>query len=231
MPAETILIKNEYYPKGLTRERVEKHYKTYRNYILKEVDRSKIVLFFAVDTNQLIVRRNLDNAPIVLTKENYDTVMSKRVVSIAMELGSVTDLWFVDIDPGNNVTHKRLIEITDKIVELFSRQYNEGYAKQKNPKIVTTSSGFHIMMKMKSRTTVSKVQYEIKTFLENEMKNYEDVLINKKRKNENEIILDLSPLNRRGSRVVPYALNRNGLMCIDVSRDYKKWKFEYGVIS
>ena len=230
MAQDTILIQNRYYPKGLTKQRIEKHYNTYKNYILAELNQKAVVLFVAPTTNNLIVKRNIDGQPIILTKYNYDNLMTNRVVSISVEFGPITDLWFVDIDPGKQVNKKDLINTTTKVVEIFKNLYETGYAKVKQPRVVTTSSGFHVMIKMKDRSTVKTTQIKIQDLLEKEFKKSELVVVNKRRKREDEIILDLSPLNKRGSRVVPYSLNRNGLMCIDVSRDWEKWNFDYGVL-
>lgn len=219
-----IIVSNNYY-KELREDDIRKHYLKYKEYILKEINKRPLVLFLAPTTNHLIVRRNIDGQTIILTDKNYEQILHGRVLSIAVEVGSITDMWFVDIDPGSRVKKQELLSVVKVVVDSFLEKYQIGEAIWKYPRVLNTSTGFHIEMRMKSRSNTKKIQEEIKNYLEKIFKNYDNILINKRKNSENQISLDLTSLNKRGSRVVPYALNRNGLMCMDITKVWPKFKF------
>jgi hypothetical protein len=219
-----IIISNRYY-KGLREDDIKKHYLQYKDYILRETKDKPIILFLAPKTNLLIVKRNIDGKTIFLTEDNYEQILHGRILSIAAEIGSITNIWFVDIDPGPQVKKNDLWNILKIIVDSFVLKYQMGDAKWNYPRILNTSTGFHIEMMMKERNTVQKIQEDIKEYLQEVFKEYDGVLINERRKRGDETVLDLSSLNRRGARVVPYALNRNGLMCMDITKNWSSFKF------
>ena len=54
---DTIIIKNEFYPSGLTEYTIYNYYMKNKNIILNEINNREIMIFFASDMNKFIVRR------------------------------------------------------------------------------------------------------------------------------------------------------------------------------
>jgi len=223
--ANEIIVSNNYY-KDLREDDIKNHYLKYKDNILREIHNRPIVLFLAPKVNVLIIKRNIDNKPIILTEDNYEQIMHGRILSIAVEVGALTDMWFVDMDPGQRVKKNDLWEILRMTIRAFEEKYQIGESVWQHPRILNTSTGFHIEMKMKKRNTPQRIQEEIIVYLEEIFDKYGDVLIHQRRKTPIQTVLDLSSLNSsRGARVVPYALNRNGLMCMDITKRWTVFKF------
>ena len=80
---DSIVIRNDYYPSGLTQGMVWDHYTKYKSKILKEVRKKPIILFIFVQESVSIVRRFYNYNLIKLTKKNFDKVINGRTVSIS----------------------------------------------------------------------------------------------------------------------------------------------------
>lgn len=220
------LIQNIYYPSGLNEQRILNHYHTYKKQILNEVEKP-VILVIGTGLNEYVIKRNMNEQPIYLTDKNYDQIIHGRVISLFVELGSPTNKWCFDIDPGNRVKDQESKKALSNVIELVSSLWEMGLTKFKQPRITNTSRGYHVFTIMKTRNTYEKnYQNALKQLspLENKY------IINKRRTNENEIIIDLSPMRRRGSHVVPYALNRNGLMCMDITKNWDKFNRKDAII-
>ena len=50
------------------------------------------------------------------------------------------------------------------------------------------------------------------------------------RKDESVINLDLTPMYHRGSHTVPWALNRNGLICMDVTKNIQRFQRKDAIV-
>jgi len=222
MPEEknAVIVKNVYYPDGLHELTIKEHYKKYKEQILKEVDKHPVVFAISTDVNQFVIRRLYKNRVVTLNRINYDFFMHGRVVSIFVELGYISNLWLVDIDPGKLVSEEETKDALEKVIEVFRNLWQKGYSKDKEPRIISTSRGYHVLANMKKRGSSESNINELLPFL----KSLEDkYIVNKMRKSERDIVIDLSVMKKRGSHVVPYSLNRNGLMAMDISKTWKRF--------
>jgi hypothetical protein len=223
-----IIISNSYYS-ALRENDIIAHYKKYKTQILKEIKNQPVIFFIATKTNTLVVRRRIYNSLIYLFEDYYEQILHGRILSISYEIGAITNIWFVDIDPGKYVKHGELMEKLEIVVDTFNNLYSTGYAK-KTARIFNTASGFHVEIEMKNTDTVNNIKNNIIDLFEKKLEKDDTFIINKNRRNQNETIIDLSSLNRKGSRLVPYALARNGLMCMDITNNWKKFRFENAII-
>ena len=232
MPEEknAIVVKNVYYPDpdGLRELTIKEHYQKYKEQILKEVGNHPVVFAIATDVNQFVIRRLYKNREVILNYTNYDFFMHGRVISIFVELGYISNLWLVDIDPGKLVSEEETKDALEKIIEVFRTLWQKGYSKDKEPRVISTSRGYHVLANMKKRGSSENNIHELLPFL----KSLEDkYIVNKMRNSERDIVIDLSVMKKRGSHVVPFALNRNGLMAMDITTKWKNFKREDAIVN
>lgn len=223
MPEEknAIIVKNVYYPDGLLELTIKEHYQKYKEQILKEADKHPIVFAIATDVNTFVIRRLYKGKVVTLNRINYDFFMHGRVISIFAELGYISNVWLVDIDPGKLVSEEETKEALEKVIEIFRNLWQKGYSRDKEPRVISTSRGYHVIANMKDR---GSSENNIKRFLPF-LKPLEDkYIVNKMRKSERDIVIDLSVMKKRGSHVVPFSLNRNGLMAMDISKTWKRFR-------
>ena len=232
MANNDIIVRNKYYPDGLTEESIQSHYIKYQTEILNETKMHPIVLAIATGTNQYVIRRNNhDGTPIVLSSNNYSKYMNGRTISAFVELGNISNIWHIDIDPGDNVTEKETKDCLFELVTVIEKNlFQKGFTVLSNPvRITSTSTGYHVFIKMaRTQSGINNLD-DLKMWLYSVpfKKKY---LINDKRKDSKQINLDLSVMNRRGSYVIPYALNRNGLMVKDVTKNWTKFQRKDAII-
>lgn len=215
-PTKTI-IKNEYYSNGLSSGEIYNYYMDNKNLIIEYADGRPILLFYKFDQyRDFIVKRNIGGKKIVLTKDNYEEIITGYNVSLSVETeyrdNRVKEL-IVDIDPiSKKVTEKELKNCIVDVSILFP-EYKH--------KIITNSAdGYHI------RFLTDKIVPRIPIF-----KNAEKVLVEKlgnkylindksRYKDVQAINIDLVAMQRRGTITVVNALCRNGLICKNITNNY-----------
>lgn len=224
---DTIIIQNEFYPDGLKEIQIWNHYKKYKNKILQEVGNRPILLFIFPNLNTPIIKRFHKFAPIRFNKENYDYFITGRTVSISVEQEKNKLNYFcIDVDAGFEISEDDKKKCISEILRVFQ----------------------DIKLINRTRITVSANSYHVYGYLKKTLKNDEGVhLLRKKfqedkiikknyrissrvRTNESVINLDLSPMYHRGSHTVPWALNRNGLICMDITRNWKTFQRKDAVV-
>lgn len=216
-----IIVQNKYYTSGLREQTINNYYQKNKHKIIKETNNRPITLVIAYDTNEFVIRRNINEKLIYLNNENFDKLVHGRIASMFVELGSPTNLWCIDIDPGKNVKENETKKAVEDLVLFFDEMYDKGYMKYDGLRITSTSRGYHIFATMKQRYAYEKNYNNAFEALQVFKKDY---VIDKRRDNEDQIILDLSVMKRRGSHVIPNALNRNGLICMDVTENWETFK-------
>lgn len=220
----TVVVKNKYYPGGLTEGQVWSHYQKNKPEILKEINRKPVTLFIYTDINEWIVKRKLFNSSFTLDNSNYTSVLTGRTVSISAEQGKMTEFWIIDIDPGPSVNEMLL---KDCITDLISSTIFK-IPTVKGMRIISTSKGYHFYILLKKKMNIDVSRRILFKMLTSEFTG--KYLINKKSPKGPEINLDLSPTSFRGSHVVPGALTRNGLVAVDCTRNWESFTRQRAVI-
>ncbi len=205
----TIVIKNEFYPKGLSELDVYNYYMNNKKKILNEVSGRDLMLFLAVDTNKFIVRRHTKFDDFIqLDYYNYDRIINGRVVSIHSTFGSRESFGIVDIDCSNFDDAKYgAAEVYDLLVKY-------------NPKLeirYTGKDSFHILYKFDHLYEISRIRSMLKELLSDLAAN-QKYTINKTR-SKDKINLDLSSNKIRGGFITLHSLSILGLRCMKISRN------------
>jgi len=218
-----VLIKNKYYPSGLREKEINKYYQTHKDSILLETNNKNVVLVIAVDTNKNIIKRNINNKPIRLNEENYSKIIHPRVISIFTEMKPITNLWCIDIDSGGNVSEKNMKEAVKDVLKIFYKLYEKGFTASNKHfyRITSTASGYHVFGYMHDFKTLDKNYEMAEEFFSPLSKKY---VFNSKKYKSTDIIIDLSPMRKRGSYQTPWALCRNGLICMDITYYLENFK-------
>ena len=227
MPYDTVVIKNEYYPKGLTELDIITHYQKFKPYVLNEIQNKNVVLVLAVDVNKFILRRNLYGKNIIINKSNYDNILNGRIVSIFQEVNDITDKWYIDIDKNSSsVRESDLKDAINDILKFFNILYKKGLLKEVVNTIVNTSTGYHIITTTNNKLNINDQRIFLEKLLEKSFKNKYGINDYK----FHEINLDLSIMKPRGCHIVKYALNRNGLICVDITKTWEKFQRHMAII-
>jgi len=210
----TKIIRNEYYKSGLTELKIWNHYQRNKNKIIEYINNKYVMLFIIPEMNKYIIRRKIDGKPFTLNKNNFDLVMTGRTISIAVEQSNRTDRLIIDIDPPkSNINENSLKEAIGDILS-SSSIHNVLFNK-----VYCTGRGYHIHFVLKNKINIS----DGKELLLSELRKFEDKYdINKK--SSSRINLDLSVMNNKSVYVVPYSLNRNGLICMDITNRWLTFK-------
>jgi len=228
-----ILLINKYYPSGLTEEKVLEYYMDNKETVLKECGDAYIIFYIVLENGQTVIkRRDTDGKYIKLDEKNYEKHVHKRVLSLWREHESFTNKWIFDLDFGPNIKENLKKDCVYDILGFYSNLYERGWTwNVSSYRITNTSTGYHVFLEMKRRNSsinnVRLAEEELKKYFEES--NY---IINRRNKYKayNDIIIDLSPMYPRGSYVVPFSLNKNGLICEDVTLKFETYKREDSIL-
>lgn len=200
-----VVVKNQFYPKGLTQEQIYNYYVSHKIELLNSVNDREIIIFFCVDINKFIVkRRDPIGGFFKLNNNNFSKIISGRTISIhstmkQKERFGIIDIDTIDFNKGKNVTG----EIYDYL-----------YKENKHISIrFTGKNSFHIIYNFKNDLDINNIRSLITNFLGPFSDKYHIGI------GERENIgLDLSPNKFRGGFISLHSLSIDGLKCMEVSR-------------
>ena len=202
---DTIIVKNEFYPDGLTQEDVYNYYMKNKQNILEQTKNREIMIFFATDLNRVIVKRKIHEDYIKLNSLNYSSVVSGRTLSLISTMNRQENFGIVDIDYHEFDTAK----------EVVADVYDYLYRTNKNLKIIFTGkSSFHIKYMFDKKYDIDQIRFELKNTLQDLADKY-DIEFKRQKSKPN---LDLSPNKYRGGYITVYSLSTLGLKCMEVLR-------------
>lgn len=216
MPESTIVVKNKYYPIGLNEGQVLKHYSKYKNVIIKEINNRPVLLFIYPDVNKWVIRRNIKNNNIYLNRDNYDSIITGRTVSISVERKNLISYFCIDVDPGLRVQEDDIKKAT---IELSKNKDLLFYTK--SVRITSTSKGYHVYFFLYKPMSMTSSLQILKPILTNYRYDY---VIGGKAPKPNQIKFDMATNINKGSHTVMNALTREGLVCMDVTTTLQQFE-------
>jgi len=207
----SILIQNDFYPNGLTEEKIYNYYQSIKNKIINEVKNREIILFINTDINQTIVRRYE-----ILNNTNFDKLIHGRVVSIVSTMNKVENFGIIDIDYYDFEASKNIVLDIYNYLKTFSSIQN----------IIihfTGKTSFHILVYFKMKKEINEIRLYLREILLSKFKNIYDLTF---KRNTTVPNLDLSPNKFRGGFIAQYSLSTIGLRCMEIPigqiKDFKK---------
>ena len=206
---ENVLIKNEFYPEGLTELDCYKYYQKLKPRVLKETIGRDIILFIATDINKTTIKRKGVERPyIILTPSNYDEVVHPRVVSIHSAVRKMEEFGIIDIDTDD--FNQAKTAVVDVYNVMFKAQFVDSVKVR-----FTGKNSFHVVLNYKRKLHVDGSRLMIQEYLEkNNLKRNYTISHQKNSKVPN---LDLYRNVFNAGFITEHSLSVLGLKCIEVS--------------
>ena len=209
---ETVVIKNSFYPSGLTEIDIWNYYQKVKTQILNETKNKDIMFFINIDVNKPIIKRKVEGSFIHLTPKNYDTLITGRTVSIHSAMGMYSDFGIIDVDVDKSDGFKWALDATKNIYS---------FTMDKIPIIKTASirftgkGSFHIKVDFGRNLKTDAIRYLLdKFFRESELSRVYSV--NEKKARPGVPNIDLNRNCKNCNYVTLNALSILGLRCMEV---------------
>lgn len=159
----TIVVKNKYYPNGLSELDVWNYYQKIKPIILKETMGRNIMFMIMTEENKAIIKRkDKDGKTIRLLPKNYDDLITGRTVSIHSGMNGYESFGIIDIDISETTSF-------DKAKKAAFDVYN--FVIDKLPIVssakirFTGKSSFHIVCEFNKKMKVDAMKFLIEKFL------------------------------------------------------------------
>ena len=209
---ETLVIKNMFYPAGLTELDVWNHYQRVKRDMLMEVRNRDVMVALMVDLNKHIFRRKgRGDSYIRLTPQNYDQAITGRTISLYPSMGQYEDFGLIDIDlhPGDGFNWAK--EVTRNVYD---------FVMDKMPLVKTAQirftgkQSFHIKCSFARKHKIDSIRFLLRKFLQNS--DLSNVYTIEAKRRGNIPNLDLAPNKFRGNFIGLHSLSLLGLRCMEV---------------
>lgn len=212
-----IILKNQFFPDGLTEKEIYNYWVKNKSNILKNLMFSKQVMFFLSPAeNEYVIRRyqksNLKTY-YILSEENYEKILNGRIVGIVNIFQPKSNWGVIDIDYNgkNDIANEnefnQIKQLTAQLYDFFIRYYPiKIFYSGKN--------GFHLICQFEKKIKID----QIKNILKNQLSSTSLSIL--QRSNSFTCVkIDLSPNMVNGGVITPYSLNKIGLPSIPVKMD------------
>lgn len=214
-----IVIKNKYYPDGLTEQDIYDYWIKSKQLILEQTQNRDVIFYITPELDKKIVRRwESKDSLLRLTPTNYEKVLTGRITGVVSVMREMEEFGIIDIDVDSNneiengetgfgLAKKACADVYDFFSRLYPCQIK-----------FTGKNSFHIICQMPQRMRIESIkeilQKQINT--SNLSKLYETKI---NRKNRYVPFLDLSPNKKNGGFITLHSLNIIGLksMIIDIN--------------
>lgn len=200
----TIIIKNNYYKKGLTEEDVYSYYMKHKILLLNQVKNRDVIIVINTDVNNSIFRRKLKDEYIKLNINNYNKLIHGRVVTIYSTMNQFEKIGIIDIDfhkfKQSQLTAINVFNYVNTIFKNCSIRFSG-------------KTSFHIICEFDTIIDINDIRSKLFNILNDKFSG--KYLINERR-NDKIVNLDLSINKFRGAFTTLHSLSQIGLKCIDV---------------
>ena len=176
------------------------HYIKYKIKIL-EWCKNRNVMFYIATENGLVIKRKINGFFYKLTKDNFESIITGRTLSIHCNMRDREDIGIIDIDTSDFIEGKNAtIELYDYVWKECGHDCEIQY---------TGKESFHIIVKFKEKRQIDDIRKYLIDILNIERFAWK-YNINKTRSNER-VNIDLLACNKiNGSWICPYALSIEG---------------------
>lgn len=204
-----IVIINKYYPNGINKDKIYEYYLKNKNIILKEVNSNNVFLLISIDTNKFIVKRYINNQKIKINRDNYESIIHPRVISLFIETKESLNNIVIDIDPGNDIFSQKVLDASKDVIDTF---FNSSYKDllDNNYRSIFTGSGIHIIFRLNKTISRSRSLLICREILN---KLNEKYVIDRRKYRPDDIVIDLYPQYKGGSHIAPYSISKYGTIC------------------
>lgn len=198
-----VVIKNKYYPRGLSEIQVWDYYQSVKYQLLQQTRNINISIWIAIDENKLIIKRNIQDKLIQLNSINYDKIITGRTISIHSNMPDYSNEGIIDLDIDD---FRKAKEATLNVYRFILEKIP--IVIEVNP-VFTGKESFHLHLKFDRKLKIDTIRNLLKKYLlESELtKKY---TISHKR-TKGIVNLDLSSNKLKGNFITPFSLSTIGL--------------------
>jgi DNA primase len=208
---DTIIVKNKFYPKGITELMIWNYYQKVKVPLLKEVMNRDLMFFIMVDENKSIIKRKLQDKYIRLIPKNYDELITGRTISIHSSMGGYETFGIIDIDidPSDGFIWARKVAadvyeyVMDKMGIVRSAQIR-----------FTGKNSFHIVCYFGRKMKIDSIRFLLRKFLQQSELSKVYTIEGKRRPGIPN--LDMAPNKFHGNFITLHSLSIWGLRCVEV---------------
>ena len=207
---DTIIVKNTYYPRGLTEGDIWNYYQKNKYKIIKYLDNRDIFFDIATDINKTVVRRKgKGNKTFFLNTNNYDEIITGRTLTINGVMNRVEDFGIIDIDIDNFNLAKEAAENVYETVLSDEFDFVVGASIK-----YTGKTSFHIICEMNIKRNVDLIRELLRqNLLKSDLSNMYTVESKRRYGIPN---LDLSSNKINGGFISLHSLSKIGLPSVEV---------------
>lgn len=208
----TIVIKNRFYPQGLTELDIWSYYDNVKGAFLQTTKNRDLTALIMIEPNKPILRRNLGGKPIRLTPQNYDQIITGRTVGFYSSMTSMEQIGIIDIDVDPRDGLKWAKQAT---LDVFDFVMDKMPLVRKANIIYTGKTSFHVVCDFGKKMKVDSIRFLLQKFLRNSDLSNKYTIEAKRRPGIPN--LDLSPNKIRGNYITLHSLSLIGLKCMEVN--------------
>lgn len=207
---DTVILKNQFYPKGLTELDLYNYYISNKNKILNQVKDREVMFFLGLEKNDPVVKRKTPKGKFIkLTSSNYKDLITGRTLSIHSTMKQKEDFGIVDVDSND------LRKSINATMEVFD--YFKNIGDIKNVQIrYTGKDSFHVVCSFHHFLNIDQIREYLKRVLSNKFLGKYEIAYHKKLGSK--INLDLSSNKYRGGFITLNSLSVLGLKCMEIDR-------------
>ena len=221
-----IIIKNKFYPHGLTEKQIYEYYLSVKDKMLKWINGRNVAFLMKID-DQTVMIRNQKGSSIQLTSSNFEKLITGRTNVVYVTHPELTKYWIIDIDVGPNLLMKhcqyalKILEHeleTDKIDDFGTSHYET---------LITSPKGIHLIGHLKHGSNIDLLRTGLKHELDQVVsrinpKSKIQFTVNVKGRLNNKINFDLSSMYQNSLHICKYSLTKEFLICDDLKKGIKK---------
>jgi len=209
---ETIILKNSYYPRGLTELDIWEYYQKVKPSILTSTRNHDVMFAIMTDLNKPVLRRKGAGGKYIrLSPQNYDEVITGRTISIYTTVGMYEQRGIIDIDIHPNDGFRWATQATGAV---FDYVMDKMPLVRKASIVYTGKTSFHIVCDFNRKMKVDTMRFMLQKFLRNSDLARSYTIEAKRRPGVPN--LDLSPNKIRGNYITLDSLSILGLRCMEV---------------
>ena len=210
---ETIIIKNKFYPRGLTELDIWNYYQKVKRDLLKETFNRDLMFFIMTDINNPIIRRRMKSGRTIrMDPKNYDNFITGRTVSIHSAMSNIEDFGIIDIDIDQRDGFRWARKATAEVYEFIMNDMPVISTAQIR---FTGKTSFHIICNFGRKSKIDAIRFLLQKFLrDSDLIRRYNVAGKRALGVPN---LDLSINKIRGNFITLHSLSILGLRCMEVS--------------
>jgi hypothetical protein len=209
-----IVLKNKFYPNGLTEKNIYEYYIKNKPKILNQVKDRDLMFIIFPELNKPIMKKKHKGKYLKLTPKNYEELITGRTVSIHSTMNMYEDICIIDIDSDNwNQAKIATDDVYNALISIpFINTVEIRY---------TGKSSFHLYCTLPKKIKVDNIRGLMENYLIKNKKIRKNYTIQKKRERGIPNI-DLYRNVKGANFITLHSLSFIGLKCMDIP--YNKLK-------